>query len=59
MISTQKQSGYKKKVPVQNDQCEKSCEIKGGSQEMTVLNCLLGDFTLVEPCDLIVAKLSS
>ena len=23
--------------PVQNDQCEKSCEIKGGSQEMAVM----------------------
>ena len=30
-VSIQKQPGCKKRCgPVQNDQCEKSCEIKGG-----------------------------
>ena len=36
--STQKQSGCKKRCsPVQNGQCEKICEIKGGDQEMAVM----------------------
>jgi len=35
VISTQKQPGCKKRCgPVQNGQCEKSCKIKGGGQEM-------------------------
>jgi len=35
---TQKQPGCEKRYgPVQNVQCEKSCEIKGGGQEMAVM----------------------
>jgi len=38
MKSTQKQPGCKKKVrPCLNGQCEKSCEIKGGGEEMAVM----------------------
>ena len=37
-LSTQKQPSFKKKcAPVQDIQCEKSCEIKGGGQEMAVM----------------------
>ena len=37
ILSTQKQPGCKKRCSlVQNSQCEKSCEIKGGDQEMAV-----------------------
>ena len=36
--TTQKQPGCKKRCgPVQNGQFEKSCEIKGGGQEMAVM----------------------
>jgi len=37
VTSTQKQPGCKKCGPVQNGQCEKSCEIKGGGEEMAVM----------------------
>ena len=38
MIYTQKQPDCKKRCdPVQNDHCEKSCEIKRGGQEMAVI----------------------
>ena len=36
-----KQPGCKKRChPIQNGQCEKSCEIKGGGQEMAVMVCI-------------------
>ena len=38
MISTQKQPSCKKWCgPMHKGQCEKSCEIKGGGQEMAVM----------------------